>query len=338
MESKVKYSLIAVAFLFYGSAFAATCTPPASGFKSVNVGALKERELIPTLAYGCDASGNKTEAGAFTCVQSVFCVYMHSGVNCEPDSVQGGVFRMAPNGEVLERYSLNVDKNSYSAGKPLYDPNNIAKDLFCKKTNADRTIRRVSKLRFNCLCENKNCNSKYNSDLSLYAATIGKSDSMVDQEEKLRAQGVAEYVYGGPNMAFYRQFDPEQSARLLDIVNGVIPIRSCETVYSQPQGNAVLTWLGLGPAPVAQKVCSGINTEKFKLDVGEFTTIASKGVNKNSLEGGSSVTVAAAFVMASRTSLGGCTAFSAKGRSGAIGTPAGGGDYNVDPPGVKRNN
>ncbi len=325
-------SILIVTLFLSESLFAAPCQVPA-GNQRIDVGALKENELLPTISYSCDDKGDRNVGGSSICVQTVFCVYMHSGGKsaCEPDSVQGSVFRMSPTGEVLDRYGINVDKIAGSVGKPLYGSSSpeFIKRAFCGRTwevgnvegMPEGSVRRSSRRRFKCLCEGKFCSAKESRDLDLYSATIeSKSRPSVgsDTAELIKAN-VDELVFGGASQALYTRLTVEQSNRTLDILNGVIPASSCKANYQTRMEGGILGYFQTAKKVKVGTICSTVAGKDFVLMPDEFTTGVSKIVsdpkNEDAFRAGSTVTVASQFIQAARKSMGGCYPTKATARS-----------------------
>lgn len=278
-----------------------------SGLNRIEMGNLKQRELMPSYSYKCDDKGDKQNAGAFICLQMLYCPHQLTET-CLPSSVQGSVFRMDSSGVILDRYSLNID-NAGSAikGKKLYVDDTInIKNAFCPDTKAlhARAIRR-----FQCLCNKKYCKESEPLDLYIYAKFPNLNFKTDDELlENALTNSKPEYDRTGREVTGYFHFNDNQSARLNEIINGQSPIRTCKDKYVE---TPTVQFFGRIFASVIEKqglTCANTTSQDFVL-LPSFSSASEKLITPDENLDGKSDNVAQLtfeMIQQARKSLGGC--------------------------------
>lgn len=289
------------------NSYAKECVLSSAGPAPIDMGVMKDRELIPSYSYKCNDEGVQDSAGSSICLQMAYCP--HGGNKCYPSAVQGSVFRMSSTGEILNRYPINVDDaGEAKKGKPLLGVKDVdITNAFCPQTNI---VNAKAVRRFQCLCNKKLCKESEPLDLYTYASFPNLSNKSNEELlENSLVNGKAEYDRTGRYVRAYFHFNKNQTDRLNQILNGKSPYRTCKEHYVDTSRVNVF---GYGFLSVREKkglLCSNTTSEDFVL-LPQFSGAVEKELTPGgeNIEGKSDDVGLSTFQMIqqARKSLGGC--------------------------------
>jgi hypothetical protein len=184
--------------------------------------------------YSCDSGGNKSSGGNRVCVQMLSSIWGSAlGNGDDPDILQGSVLILdKTNGELVDTKKLYVgDPARKPADAVNYVATNMNRQALMNALCHDRTLaignQREEASRGYCLCTAPSAR-KSSICGNRNAATFALSQ--VDNEG-----GNDRYLANALTKTYYRPLDLNLKNRLSDAVNGVVPIKYCDTPARRQQ-------------------------------------------------------------------------------------------------------